>query len=103
MADENAAAATQRDAKKRPAKGDAQSDDPAAWPIEKCFEELEQIVAKLENQTTSLEESLRLFEQGVKLSRRCTDELTSVERKIQLIIENASGQVEAQDFEPKPE
>lgn len=67
--------------------------------IEKCFEELERIVAGLESQNVSLEESLRLFERGMKLSARCSRELTQVERRIQIIMENAkSGAVQAKDF-----
>ena len=69
------------------------------WPIEKCFEELERIVAALENQTTSLEDSLKLFERGMELSRRCSKELNSIERRIQVIVENTTGQPELKDFE----
>ncbi len=84
--------------KKVPKPGDV--DDIACMPIEKCFEELEHIVAALESQTTSLEESLRLFERGVKLSRRCSSELSAIERKIQVIIENSKGEIQLKDFEP---
>lgn len=82
-----------------PASGAAPA-DLEKWPIEKCFEELERIVGALENQTTSLEESLKLFERGMMISRRCSQELASIERRIQVIVENASGNVELKDFEP---
>ena len=87
----------------KPTRPPAEKPDAAAdcsqMPIEKCFEELERIVATLENQTTSLEDSLKLFERGMELSRRCSKELTTIERRIQMIIENSSGAVELQDFE----
>jgi exodeoxyribonuclease VII small subunit len=86
--------------KKRKAAKPESEDDITCMPIEKCFEELEQIVSALENQTTSLEDSLKLFERGVKLSRRCSSELTAIENRIQLIIENNKGEVELKDFEP---
>lgn len=71
----------------------------AALPLEKCFEELEEIVAALENQTTSLEDSINLFERGMKLSRRCNTELTRMERRIQLIVENSKQEIQTRDFE----
>lgn len=69
------------------------------WPLEKCFEELETIVAALEGESIPLEESLRMFERGMVLSRRCSSELTSIEKKIKMVIENASGEPRLVDFE----
>jgi exodeoxyribonuclease VII small subunit len=80
--------------------GKSERPDVEGMPVEKCFEELELIVGALESQGTSLDESLRLFERGMTLSSRCTRELTEIERKIQLIIENSKGDVELKDFEP---
>jgi exodeoxyribonuclease VII small subunit len=71
----------------------------AAMPLEKCFEELEQIVEALESQTTSLEDSINMFERGMKLSRRCNGELTRMERRIQIIVENSKQEIQVQDFE----
>lgn len=71
----------------------------AAMTLEACFEELEQIVESLENQTTSLEDSINLFERGMKLSRRCNTELTRMERRIQLIVEDAKKEVVTRPFE----
>jgi exodeoxyribonuclease VII small subunit len=71
----------------------------AALSLEKCFEELEQIVSALENQTTSLEDSINMFERGMKLSKRCNTELCRMERRIQVIVENAKGETRYQDFE----
>ena len=71
----------------------------AELPLEKCFEELEQIVEALENQTTSLEDSINMFERGMKLSRRCNGELTRMERRIQIIVENSRQEIQVQDFE----
>lgn len=74
-------------------------DDPSCMPIEKCFEELETIVVALEDQTTSLEQSIALFERGMKLSKRCTGELARIEKKIQVIVENTRGEVTMRNFE----
>lgn len=84
----------------KPAKPADPESEFADWPIEKCFEELETIVAALEGDTIPLEESLNLFERGMLLSRRCSRELSSIEKKIKLVIENSRGEVQLEDFEP---
>lgn len=68
--------------------------------FEKSLEELEMIVMKLEDGDLPLEESLRLFENGIKLTRECRERLTSAERKIQILIKDASGELIASDLEP---
>lgn len=70
----------------------------AETPLEKCFEELEQIVSALESQSTGLEEAIKIFERGMKLSHRCNLELTRMERRIQLIVENSKGEMAFKDF-----
>jgi len=68
-------------------------------PLDKCFEELEHIVEALERENISLEESLRLFERGMALSRRCMKELEAIEQRIEMIVEDASGQTRTVPFE----
>ena len=68
--------------------------------FEKSLEELEMIVMKLEDGDLPLEESLRLFENGIKLSRECRERLTAAERKIQVLIKDASGELVVTDVEP---
>ena len=67
--------------------------------MEKSFEsslaELEQIVTKLEDGDLPLEESLELFEKGIKLSRECRERLTTAERRIQVLMKNANGELSA--------
>lgn len=63
--------------------------------MEKTFEsslgELEAIVRKLEQGDLDLEDSLELFEKGVKLSRECRDRLTKAERRIEILLKDADG------------
>lgn len=68
--------------------------------FEKSLEELETIVGKLENGDLPLEDSLELFEKGIKLSRECRDRLTSAERKIQILMKDANGELTAAEMEP---
>lgn len=68
--------------------------------FERSLEELEMIVMKLEDGDLPLEESLKLFENGIKLSRECRERLTAAERKIQVLVKDASGELVATDLEP---
>ena len=72
--------------------------------MEKTFEsslgELEAIVRKLENGDLDLEESLKLFEKGVKLSRECRERLTRAERRIEVLMKDGNGDLSLQDLEP---
>ena len=61
--------------------------------FEKSLNDLERIVKQLEEGDLPLEESLKLFEEGVKLSRECRDRLTNAERRIQVLMKDANGNV----------
>lgn len=52
---------------------------------------LEKIVRELERGDLPLEESLQLFEQGVRLSRECQERLNQAERRIELLLRDAEG------------
>ena len=54
---------------------------------------LEAVVERLERGELSLDESVRLFEEGVTLSNACKTELEAAEGKIQVLIEPGSGAV----------
>lgn len=53
-----------------------------AKTLESVFEELEQTISALENPEVSLDESLKLYQQGVKLLKYCNDSIDKVEKKI---------------------
>ncbi|MFH1380209.1 MAG: exodeoxyribonuclease VII small subunit [bacterium] len=63
--------------------------------FEASLQKLEDIVNKLEEGSTPLEESLKLFEEGVKCSRFCSSKLEETKRKIEVLIKK--------DGEIKPE
>lgn len=67
--------------------------------FEKAFGDLEKIVQRLEAEELPLDESLQLFEQGIKLSRFCHQRLEEVEKKIELILADAKGQPRTEPFE----
>lgn len=59
--------------------------------FEEALERLQDIVGKLEAGDVSLDESLKLFEEGVRLSSLCSGKLESVEKKIELLVEKSDG------------
>jgi len=66
--------------------------------FEKAFQKLEQIVQRLEGEELPLDESLNLFEEGIKLSRFCHQRLEEVEKKIETILADAKGQPRVEPF-----
>ncbi|MEO8725529.1 MAG: exodeoxyribonuclease VII small subunit [Acidobacteriaceae bacterium] len=54
--------------------------------FEECLQQLENIVAQLERGDLELEKSLALFEEGMKLSASCRQELESAEGKVELLL-----------------
>ena len=59
--------------------------------FEESLKRLEEIVHALENGDTPLEQSIRLFEEGVKLSGYCNKLLESAEQKVTVLTKDASG------------
>ncbi len=60
--------------------------------FEEMMQELENIVQKLDNETVSLEESLNLYQRGMKLSAACETTLKDAENKVnQLIKDETEG------------
>lgn len=67
--------------------------------FESAFQKLEGIVAKLENEEISLDESLKLFEEGVTLSRFCHTKLEEIEKKIETIVADSKGNPKTAPFD----
>lgn len=53
-----------------------------AQTLEQSFEKLEQIIGNLENGDVSLEDSFKLYNEGIKLIQNCNQQLDKVEKKI---------------------
>lgn len=66
--------------------------------FEKNLNALEAVVERLERGDLSLEDSVRLFEEGMKLSDVCKKELEEAEGKIQILVEQRSGQMKVADL-----
>ena len=71
----------------------------AATNFEAQLASLERIVRELERGDLPLEQSLELFEQGVKLSRECQERLNEAERRIEVLLRGGDGSTIAVPFE----
>ena len=71
--------------------------------FERRLSDLEAVVERLEQGDLPLEESVRLFEEGMKLSQSCKQELDAAEGRIQVLIEQGGGKMKAQDLEVETE
>ena len=56
------------------------------YPFEEALEKLSALVEKMESGDLSLEESLKLFEEGIKLSKDCQKALSDAEKKVQALL-----------------
>ena len=68
--------------------------------FEDSLKKLEAIVEKLEKGDLSLEDSIKLFEEGVKLSSACKKELDAAEGKVQMLVKRRDGSLKAEPFPP---
>ena len=63
---------------------------------------LETVVERLERGELSLDESVRLFEEGVRLSRACKEQLDAAEGKVEVLMERGlSGKMDAVPLDPE--
>ena len=78
------------------------NDHPASEELsfEAAMSRLEQIVSTLEGrgENASLDESLRLYEEGVALVRRCAGELDVAEQRVQILQRTAEGEIQPRPF-----
>lgn len=85
------------------AKGDMKQKDIKEMSIEECFAELQTVVDVLENDQIALEESVKCFERGMALSRKCSDALSAVERRIQQVVAADNGTLHLENVEETDE
>ena len=56
--------------------------------LEKSLADLEALVAEIEGGELSLEDAMKKFEQGIKLTRTCQNILKDAEQKVEILLEN---------------
>ena len=71
-----------------------------AVAVEEAMKKLEQITVELEKGDLSLDESVKKFEEGIKLSKECNKILEDSEKRINILINN-DGNITEENFLPK--
>ncbi|MGB7022821.1 MAG: exodeoxyribonuclease VII small subunit [Candidatus Acidiferrales bacterium] len=72
---------------------------PRKGEFEKSLTRLEEVVKRLESTDLSLDEAMKLFEEGVKLSRDCQKQLEEAEGRVEILLRKADGKIQAKPFE----
>ena len=67
--------------------------DVSEMSFEEAMEELERIVSRLETGDVALEESIKLYEKGAELKKRCEIKLKEAEEKVAAITADSEGNV----------
>ncbi len=70
----------------------------AKQSFETALKQLEQIVRELEAGELSLESAMKKFEDGIQLSRFCSQKLDETEQRITLLLQESSGAVQESSF-----
>jgi exodeoxyribonuclease VII small subunit len=68
--------------------------------FEDALEKLEKIVSKMEEGDLPLEESLKYFEEGIRVSRFCNQKLDEAEKRVEILLKDKEGKVNPEPFSP---
>lgn len=68
--------------------------------FEELITKLEEITNKLESDKLSLDESVKLFEDGMKISKKCNEKLEDAEKRITILLKSEDGMKE-ENFTPE--
>ena len=66
--------------------------------FEQSLKQLESIVAQMERGDTTLEDSIKLFEEGTKLAEQCKQQLAEAEGKVEILIKQRNGAMKREPF-----
>lgn len=71
--------------------------------FERSLARLEEVVRRLESPQLSLDDAMKLFEEGVALSRECQKQLEEAEGRVEILLKKADGKLVAEPFDPEGE
>lgn len=70
--------------------------------FEEALKKLEEIVSQMESGELSLENSLKKYEEGIKLSRFCSKKLKEAQKKIEILLRDSEGNLTPRPFGEEP-
>lgn len=68
--------------------------------FEELMQKLEEITTKLETDKLSLDESVKLFEEGMEISKECNEKLEDAEKRITMLI-RTNDEIKEENFVPE--
>ena len=71
--------------------------------FEKALEKLEKIVDEMESGKLPLDDSLKRYEEGIKLIQLCSKRLETAQKKVELLTKTSAGKFQLKPFEEKSE
>jgi exodeoxyribonuclease VII small subunit len=71
--------------------------------FEEALKKLEEIAGKMGEEELSLEESLKMFQEGMEISTLCNKKLDEAEKKINVVLKNSEGSLIESDFATEEE
>jgi exodeoxyribonuclease VII small subunit len=71
--------------------------------FEQCLARLEEVVRKLESANLPLDQAMKLFEEGMQLSRDCQSQLEQAEARVEILLKKAGGEMAPAPFDPEVE
>ena len=66
--------------------------------FEQSIKQLEQIVQELEDGDLHLEKALKKYEEGMKLTKLCSEKLDETEKKVSILLKNSEGRIAERPF-----
>ncbi len=82
----------------------AKKPEPPKKPdFERSLARLEEVVRRLESPQLSLDDAMKLFEEGVALSRECQKQLEEAEGRVEILLKKTDGKLVAEPFDPERE
>lgn len=85
------------------AKAEPKPEGPKKQAFEQSLARLEEIVRKLESANLPLDEAMKLFEEGMQLSRDCQKQLEQAEARVEILLKKTGGEMSPEPFEPEGE
>ena len=73
----------------------------AKQTFENAMKRLEAIVQELESGDLTLDEALKKFQEGVKLSKFCSNKLDETEKKVSILLKDEEGNIREESFSPE--
>lgn len=68
--------------------------------FEQSLKQLERVVQELEDGDLPLEKAIKKFEEGIQLTKFCSQKLDETEKKVSILLKNTEGQVTEKPFSP---